>query len=204
MASSSSKIWTVPNVITMIRVILIPIFVILLLAPWPYLFYNYDYFLGIQPFVAAFAFAVIAATDCIDGAIARKTNCITDFGKFMDPLADKILVCAALFALVEIGSLPSWVALIVVAREFIVSGLRMLAAAKGVVIAASIFGKVKTVLQIIAIIMFILMDCTLFVSFGQGFCSFYFYASWTVMIISIIMSIVSMGDYFAKSKELFN
>ena len=112
---------------------------------------------------------MISCTDWLDGYLARSRNEVTAFGKFMDPLADKILVTAALLALIELGTLPSWVVLIIVAREFIVSGVRMVAANEGVVIAASYQGKFKTVFQMIAIVMFTVKDSHMVGSAGQAF-----------------------------------
>ena len=107
---------------------------------------------------AALIFTVLAATDAVDGYLARSRNEVTTFGKFIDPLADKLLVTAALVSLVELGKLGAWIAIIIISREFIVSGLRMVAVAEGKVIAASTWGKLKTVFQIIAIVGFIIKD----------------------------------------------
>ena len=197
------EIFTPANIVTMIRIILIPVFVVVLLSPLPKWIPGYGFLGIIQPWIAAIVFAVLAATDGIDGYLARSRNQVTDFGKFIDPLADKILVCAALLALIELDSLPSWIALIILAREFIVSGLRMLAASKGLVVAAAWPGKVKTVLQILAIICFIVKN-SFFVQVKSGwFATAFFYFSWTLMIAAVIMTIISMLDYFWKTKEIF-
>ncbi len=139
------------NRVTLIRIAFIPLVTAALVV-------NLGDF---SPWFAAALFIVIAATDALDGYLARSRNEVTTFGKFLDPLADKLLVTAALVALVELGSLPAWIAIIIISREFIVSGLRMVAVAEGVVIAASNYGKLKTVFQMIAIVAFILLDAPL-------------------------------------------
>ena len=144
----AAKLWTPANIVTLIRICLVPVFVVVLLSPWPQWFHLPDLAEHSKSLIAAAIFVLISCTDWLDGYLARSRGEVTDFGKFMDPLADKILVMAALLALIELGSLPSWVALIIVAREFIVSGVRMVAASKGTVISASWYGKFKTVFQI--------------------------------------------------------
>ena len=120
----------------------------------------------------------------------------------MDPLADKILVCAAMLALVELQAFPSWVALIIIAREFIVSGLRMVAAAQGKVIAASYYGKVKTILQILAILLFIVKDTLQIKLLGGGIATGFTIFSWVVLAAAVVMTLVSLLDYFNKTKDL--
>jgi len=132
---------TLANRITFIRILFIPVFILAM-------YWNVPY----APFVAAGLFALLAATDKIDGHIARKRNEVTDLGKLMDPLADKLLVCAALLILLEQGRIDAVSTFVIVAREFIVTGLRQIAAARGIVIAAGQWGKWKTVSQIVAII----------------------------------------------------
>lgn len=197
------EILTPANIVTMVRIVLIPVFVVVLLSPWPQWIPWSTHIELFQPWIAAIVFAVLAATDGVDGYLARSRNEVTDFGKFIDPLADKILVCAALLALIELGSLPSWIALIILAREFIVSGLRMLAASKGLVVAAAWPGKVKTVLQILAIICFIIKNSFLIQIHGDFFSTAFFYFSWTLMAAAVVMTIVSMIDYFWKTKKIF-
>lgn len=132
-----------PNKLTMLRIIMVPIFMAFLL--WTACPHSY--------LIAGLLFGAAAITDCIDGKLARKYNQITDFGKFMDPIADKLLVCGALIAMVELGLCSSWVVIIVLLREFMVTSLRLIAAANGgKVIAANMWGKVKTVTQMVAII----------------------------------------------------
>lgn len=135
----------VPNKITISRILLVPIFMIVLFLPIPY-----------ANLIAALIFVIAAVTDGIDGHIARSTNQVTNFGKFLDPLADKLLVTSALIALVGQSKLPSWVAIIIIAREFIVTGLRLIAVNEGKVIAAGMSGKIKTVTQIIATVLLLL------------------------------------------------
>lgn len=175
------------NTITIARIVLIPVFLVVMLGQWPYW----------GPILAAVLFVVLALTDAVDGYVARTRGEITKFGKLMDPLADKLLVSAALIALVDLGLVHSWIAILIIAREFIVSGLRMVAVAEGKVIEASGYGKTKTVLQIIAIVMFTirfagplkqLLGATGMVYFG--------YLSWVMMGAALVMTVVSAIDYF--------
>lgn len=200
----AEKIWTPANIVTMIRICLVPVFVAAFLMPWP------DW-LGLtfisdetKALIAAGLFILISCTDWIDGYLARSRGEVTDFGKFMDPLADKILVAAALLALVELQVLPSWPVLIILGREFIVSGVRMMAAAEGVVIAASWYGKAKTVFQIIAIVMFIVKDNLHLElpTIGDVFGSPFYIACWFVMGIALVLTIMSMMDYLSKARHL--
>ena len=201
-SGASEKLWTPANIITLIRICLVPLFLIVLICPWPEWMGLPDISLGAKRYMAAGIFIFISCTDWLDGYLARSRNEVTDFGKFMDPLADKILVAAALLALIELGSLPSWVALIILAREFIVSGVRMVAASNGVVIAASYIGKFKTVFQMIAIVLFTIKDAhntdTINVVLGDTL----WLVSWGVMIIALILTIVSMLDYIVKARDL--
>ncbi len=139
------KNMNLPNKLTVIRILAIPLFLIFLYISK-----------GVFRFLPLLIFAAAAVTDAIDGYIARRDNLITDFGKFMDPLADKLLTCAAFIAFVEIGYLSSWIVVIIISREFLVSGFRTLAASKGVKIAANPWGKVKTVFQMILIVVILL------------------------------------------------
>lgn len=142
-----------PNKITVSRILLVPIFMIVLFLPITY-----------ANLIAALIFVIAAATDGIDGHIARSTNQVTNFGKFLDPLADKLLVTSALIALVGQLKLPSWVAIVIIAREFIVTGLRLIAVNEGKVIAAGMSGKIKTVTQIIATVLLLIDPFVLEVS----------------------------------------
>ena len=136
-----------PNKLTTFRVILIPFFVFFMLAP------NMT---GINNYIAVAIFIVASLTDLLDGKIARKYNLVTNFGKFMDPLADKLLVCSAMICLIQTGQLAAWIVVIIIAREFIISGFRLIAAENGVVIAANYWGKFKTVSQMIMIILLLI------------------------------------------------
>lgn len=172
----------VPNKLTMARIILAIPFI---------------YFLGISDgnngftyrMIALVLFAVASITDFLDGYIARKNNMITDFGKLMDPLADKILVISALVVFVEIDFLPSWISIVVLAREFLISGIRSLAAANGEVIPAGNLGKYKTTAQMIGIIIIMLIGATP-------------YNTW-IMLPSVILTIWSGWDYSVKAKHYF-
>ncbi|WP_026476069.1 CDP-diacylglycerol--glycerol-3-phosphate 3-phosphatidyltransferase [Alkaliphilus transvaalensis] len=171
------------NKLTILRIMLVPIFMIFLLNKIPY---------GVT--IAAVIFTFAAITDTLDGYIARKKNQITNFGKFMDPLADKLLVSAALISLVQMGKLSAWVVMIIIAREFTISILRAVAAAEGVVIAASWWGKAKTITQIVAII-FILIDNFPFSYIGFPFASI-------MMYIAVIITVLSGVDYIRINQHI--
>ncbi|WP_350455243.1 CDP-diacylglycerol--glycerol-3-phosphate 3-phosphatidyltransferase [Slackia heliotrinireducens] len=196
--TNAQTIKTPSNVITIIRILLVPVFVVAILSPWP----EWLHIGGAQawqPWAAAGIFILISGTDWLDGYLARKRNEVTDFGKFIDPIADKILVTAALLVLVELGSLPSWIVLIILARELIVSGVRMIAASRGEVIAASYLGKFKTVFQMIAIVLFVVKDSTIF----QGQASVWLIVlAWVVMLIALALTVISMVDYLSKARHL--
>lgn len=200
---TKDNVLTPANVVTLVRIFLIPVFVAVLVSPWPELMADLPLWSSLQPWIAAAVFIAISATDALDGYLARSRNQVTDFGKFLDPLADKILVAAALLGLVEMQLLPSWIALIILAREFIVSGLRMLAANQGVVIAASWYGKVKTVSQIVAIVAFIIKDTVQLHAISDAFAAGFNLFAWIAMLFAVIMTIISMIDYFMKSKAVF-
>jgi CDP-diacylglycerol--glycerol-3-phosphate 3-phosphatidyltransferase len=203
-SSSGPKIWTPANIVTVIRICLVPVFVIVLLSPWPEWFGVESLVApNIKSCIAAGLFILISCTDWIDGYLARSRGEVTDFGKFMDPLADKILVAAALLALIELGVLPAWPVLIILTREFIVSGVRMMAAAEGEVIAASMYGKFKTVFQIIAIVLFLIKDILLPVQEANQSPQFLYILAWIVMVVALILTIVSMVDYVSKARHLF-
>ena len=136
-----------PNKLTILRTVMIPFFILFLYTDW---FHGYD------KIIAAVIFIAASLTDMLDGKIARKYNLVTNFGKFMDPLADKLLVCSALIALVDLNKIAAWVVIIIIAREFIISGFRLIAAENGVVIAANYWGKFKTVSQMIMIILLLI------------------------------------------------
>jgi CDP-diacylglycerol--glycerol-3-phosphate 3-phosphatidyltransferase len=172
-----------PNKLTLFRVILIPFFVFFLLAPW---------FEGYGNYISLAIFIVASITDFLDGRIARKYNLVTNFGKFMDPLADKLLVCSALICLVELNSLPAWIAIIIIAREFIISGFRLIAADNGIVIAASYWGKFKTVSQMLMVILLILDSSIIFL---RGLAVVMTY-------LALALTVISLVDYIIKNKDV--
>lgn len=194
--------WTISNIITLARILLVPLFVAVMVCPWPEWINLPEIDMNMKRYIAAAIFILISGTDWLDGYLARSRNEVTTFGKFMDPLADKILVAAALLVLIELGSLPSWVALIILAREFIVSGVRMIAASEGVVIAASYIGKSKTVFQMVAIVMFTIKDTHMAGTAAETFSDAFWVVSWIVMIIALVLTIVSMMDYLVKARTL--
>ena len=194
-----TTLWTPANVVTLVRILLVPVFVVAIISPWPDYLPQWPDAEAWKPWVAAVIFAVLSCTDALDGYLARSRGEVTNFGKFIDPLADKILVAAALLALVELQLLPSWVALLIIAREFIVSGLRMLVATHGIVVAASWYGKAKTVFQIIAILLFIVKGSDLLLSLHPDMEIALYAISWFFMAIALVLTVVSMIDYFVKS-----
>jgi CDP-diacylglycerol--glycerol-3-phosphate 3-phosphatidyltransferase len=196
------ELLTPANIVTTIRIVLIPVFVFLLLAPWPQWAPDPLFAQLAKPWVAAAVFALLALTDSLDGYLARSRNEVTILGKFLDPLADKILVTAALLALIELDKLPAWVALIIIARDFLVSGLRMVASAENQVIAASHLGKGKTVLQIIAMILFIVKDASTISSISRHLSLAFDLVAWIVMIAALVLTLLSMADYFWKSSSI--
>lgn len=175
-----------PNKLTIFRVILIPFFLIFLLIP------ELPFLPSAQwgSWIALTIFVIASFTDMLDGKIARKYNLITDFGKFMDPLADKLLVCSALIALIELGRIPAWMVIIIIAREFIISGFRLIAVDKGVVIAASYWGKFKTVFQMVAVCLLI-VDIPVLRMVTQ-----------VILWIAVLLTIVSLVDYLIKNKDV--
>lgn len=171
-----------PNKLTVMRVILIPFFVAALL---------YDNGSSqTMRVVANVIFIVASLTDLFDGKIARKYNLVTNFGKFMDPLADKLLVCSALICLIQLGQLPAWVVIIIISREFIISGFRLVAADNGIVIAASYWGKFKTTFQMIAVILMIFNIPALAT------------VTMIMLVIAVVLTVISLVDYVAKNIEV--
>ena len=172
-----------PNKLTLFRVVLIPFFVFFLLAP---------FFEGYGNYIAVAIFILASLTDLLDGKIARKYNLVTNFGKFMDPLADKLLVCSAMICLISTGQLPAWIVIIIISREFIISGFRLIASDNGVVIAASYWGKFKTTFQMLMVIVLILnIEHPVFEVIG------------TVLIyVSLALTIISLIDYIIKNKDV--
>ncbi|HEU5140484.1 MAG TPA: CDP-diacylglycerol--glycerol-3-phosphate 3-phosphatidyltransferase [Bacillales bacterium] len=187
--------WNLPNKITLSRVAMIPVFMIILLAPIDWGMISFiEISIPVTHFIAALIFIVASCTDWLDGYYARKLQLVTDFGKFVDPLADKLLVMAALTALVELGFVPAWMVIVILAREFAVSGLRQVAAANGDVIAASRMAKWKTTSQIVAVSALLLHNI-FFASFGFPFASL-------CLWLAVIMTILSGWDYFVKNKHV--
>ncbi|MBS3974296.1 MAG: CDP-diacylglycerol--glycerol-3-phosphate 3-phosphatidyltransferase [Actinobacteria bacterium] len=180
------------NRITIARMVFIPGVVVILLARLP------DW----GPWWAAGLFTVLAATDAVDGYLARTRNQVTTFGKLIDPLADKLLVTAALVSMVELGTVPAWVALVIISREFIVTGLRMVAMAEGRTISAGNFGKAKTVFQVIAIVAFILVDSEPVKKFSGEFFTLLEIGAWGIMGIALLLTVASMIDYFYHARDV--
>ncbi len=171
-----------PNKITIFRVCMIPVFLVFMLIPEiPY-----------NNLFATAVFAIACASDALDGHIARKYNLVTNFGKFMDPLADKLLVCSALICFVELSYMPAWIVIVIIAREFIISGFRLIASDNGVVIAASYWGKFKTIAQMITCILLIAQ-----IPFA------YDYVVEQIFIwLSLILTVVSLCEYIWKNRNV--
>ncbi|HET7658469.1 MAG TPA: CDP-diacylglycerol--glycerol-3-phosphate 3-phosphatidyltransferase [Bacillales bacterium] len=187
--------WNLPNKITLSRIALIPIFMVILLAPIDLGSVQLpSVTLPVTHLVAAIIFIVASCTDWLDGHYARKLNLVTNLGKFLDPLADKLLVTAAFVALVALGFAPAWMVIVILAREFAVSGLRQIAAVDGQVIAASLFAKWKTTIQIIAISALLLHN--LF------FASIPFPFAYLCLWLAVIITVLSGWDYFVKNKQI--
>ena len=170
-----------PNKLTVLRVIMVPFFVFFMLT---------DVGGAANKWIALALFCIASLTDLLDGKIARARNLVTNFGKFMDPLADKLLVCSAMIALIEMNRIPSWVVIIIIAREFIISGFRLIASDNGVVIAASYWGKFKTTFQMV-------MICLMIANFPQ-----LQILTDIIMWIALILTVVSLIDYLVKNKDV--
>ena len=171
-----------PNKLTILRVILIPFFVVFML---------FDITGAADKWIALVIFCVASLTDMLDGKIARKYNLVTNFGKFMDPLADKLLVCTALICLTSMNRLNVIVVLVIIAREFIISGFRLVASDNGIVIAASYWGKIKTVSQMALIIVLI-------IDLGGVWNVVGTVLTW----VALLLTVVSLIDYIAKNKQV--
>lgn len=170
-----------PNKLTVLRVLLIPFFVWAALGdPVP----------GYSKYIAVLIFIVASLTDLLDGKIARKYGLVTNFGKFMDPLADKLLVCAALICLVSCGMLSAWMVIVIISREFIISGFRLVASDNGVVIAANYWGKFKTTFQMV-------MICLMIADIEE-----LHLLTVIVMWAALILTVVSLVDYLMKNKDV--
>ena len=169
-----------PNKLTLLRVILIPFFVVCMLAVDA----------GWGKWAALAIFIVASLTDTLDGYLARRDNLVTNFGKFMDPLADKLLVCSAMICLVDMERIPSWIVIIIIGREFVISGFRLIAADNGIVIAASYWGKAKTISQMVMIIV-ILLNIPTWRMFEI-----------VLIVIATVLTVISLLDYLIKNKAV--
>ena len=174
----------VPNCLTILRIFMVPVFVVFMLA---------DVLGGADRYIAGILFIAASLTDTLDGYLARKNNQITVFGKFMDPLADKLLVCSAMICLVEMGRLSAWIVIIIIGREFIISGFRLIASDNGIVIAASYWGKIKTVCQMIMIILLI-------ADLGSSFAV----AEQILIYLSLALTVISLADYLYKNRQVLS
>ncbi|PSL51254.1 CDP-diacylglycerol--glycerol-3-phosphate 3-phosphatidyltransferase [Salsuginibacillus halophilus] len=185
-----------PNQITILRIALIPLILIVLLAPLDWGSWTVGSAeIPVHHGLAAFIFILAAATDWVDGYVARKQQLITNLGKFLDPLADKLLVTAALVALVELQMLPAWMAVVILSREFAVTGMRLVAAGDGAVIAASSLGKWKTMFQMAGLAVLMLHNAP----FGEGG----FPLADLLIWLAVIFTVISGWDYFSKNRHVF-
>lgn len=173
-----------PNKLTVARMIIVPFLVVFLLTGW-----GGD----ANRYISLALFVVASVTDWFDGYLARKNNLITNFGKFMDPLADKLLVCSAMICMIELNRLPAWFVIIIIGREFIISGFRLIAAENGIVIAANYWGKFKTASQMIMIILLILHFDGIFVTLEQLF-----------IWLSLALTIISLITYIWQNKSVLS
>ena len=173
-----------PNKLTVARMILVPFLVVFLLTGWGG---EANRWICLAIFVAS------SVTDWFDGHLARKYNLITNFGKFMDPLADKLLVCSAMICMIELDKLPAWVVIIIIGREFIISGFRLIAAENGIVIAANYWGKFKTVSQMIMIILLMLDFGGIFTVLTQIF-----------IWLSVALTIISLLTYIMQNRKVLS
>ncbi|RHC85553.1 CDP-diacylglycerol--glycerol-3-phosphate 3-phosphatidyltransferase [Blautia obeum] len=173
-----------PNKLTIARMIIVPFLVIFLLTGWGGESNRY---------ISLTLFVVASVTDWFDGYLARKNNLVTNFGKFMDPLADKLLVCSAMICMIDLKRLPAWFVIIIIAREFIISGFRLIAAENGIVIAANYWGKFKTASQMIMIILLILHFDGIFVILEQIF-----------IWLSLALTIISLITYIWQNRTVLS
>ena len=173
-----------PNKLTVARMIIVPFLVVFLLTGWG---------VDTNRYISLALFVVASVTDWFDGYLARKNNLVTNFGKFMDPLADKLLVCSAMICMIELNRLPAWFVIIIIGREFIISGFRLIAAENGIVIAANYWGKFKTASQMIMIILLILHFDGIFVTLEQLF-----------IWLSLALTIISLITYIWQNKSVLS
>ena len=180
-----------PNRLTILRVIMIPFFVICLMMKDGGDSMRY---------LALSIFIVASLTDALDGHLARKYHLVTNFGKFMDPLADKLLVCSAMICLIELGRLPAWIVLIIIGREFIISGFRLIASDNGVVIAASWWGKIKTIIQMVMIIVLIL-DLGTVLPWAREIIGI---VETVLIYAAMALTVISLVDYIVKNGKVLS
>ncbi|NMA85057.1 MAG: CDP-diacylglycerol--glycerol-3-phosphate 3-phosphatidyltransferase [Epulopiscium sp.] len=174
----------IANKLTIARVLMIPVFLIFLLTDW--------FTQPMTQYIALAVFIIASFTDFLDGYIARSRNLITNLGKFLDPLADKMLVTSAMVGLVQLDRLSAWVVILIISREFIVTGFRILAASEGIVIAASYWGKIKTVSQMFMVIVLLLPFTSPLLQWIE----------WILIWTSVISTIISGLDYIIKNKQV--
>jgi len=170
----------IANKITLVRIFLVPIFVLFMLTD----------FTGYNSIIAFVVFVIATITDKIDGTIARKYNLVTDFGKFLDPIADKLLVCSALICLTADGTIPAWITIVIIGREFIISAFRLVCADTGKTVAASWWGKSKTIAQMVTIIVLLLNIAQLKILED------------ILIYVSLVLTVVSLVDYFVKNNDV--
>ena len=187
--AAPTTIWTPANIVTLIRILLVPVFFVACVSPWPTWFPDWNEAELLKPWLAALLFVVLACTDALDGYLARSRGEVTNFGKFMDPLADKLLVVSAMLMFVEQHQMPAWALLLVVAREFAVTGLRLIAVDNGRVIAAAWSGKIKTASTMVAICLMLLWN----IAWLNTVC-------WVVIVVTTVYSGV---EYFVKNRDVF-
>ena len=172
-----------PNKLTLLRIIMIPFFVVFMLVdfgPW-------------SKWAALAIFVVASLTDTLDGYLARRDHLVPNFGKLMDPLADKLLVCSAMICMIELGRLPSWVVIVIIGREFVISGFRLIASDNGVVIAANYWGKIKTVCQMVMIIVLI-------ADLGGGFVIL----EQILIYASLLLTVISLVTYLWQNRSVLS
>ena len=173
------KLKNIPNILSVIRILLVFVFV--------WLFFALE-----KPYVALLIFLIAGLTDVVDGYLARRNNWVSNLGKILDPLADKLLVCAAMICLIETNQLPAWIVIVIISREFIISGFRLVAADNGIVIAASMWGKVKTVCQMLMIVCLV---------WDLHF--FWFWVLEQILIyLALILTVISLVDYLYKNRSV--
>ncbi len=179
-----------PNKLTVFRVILIPFFLVFVMIP------------GIPAgkWAAVGIFILASLTDLLDGKLARKYDLVTDFGKFMDPLADKLLVCSAMIALIELDRIPAWVVIIIIAREFTISGFRLIASDQGIVIAAGIWGKIKTTVQMLMVIL-LLLNLSEELPAYTGIITL---AEQILIYASLLLTVISLAEYLWSNRSVLS